>query len=468
MYFRLKKDHEEIPYLLESAKDVSVSFLSAIDTMPVSKATPAFPQAVLPAEGMGGADTWAYFLKQYAPYLSASAGPRYWGFVTGGVTPAAITGDWLATAVDMNAADKSGVSYHIETETIALLRNLLGLPTAFSGFFISGATMSNFTGLAIGRQWVGMERGVDIGKAGLAALGPIKVLSAAPHSSVLKALSMLGLGREAWVKIPALPDREAVDINALKACLEMNEGPFIYVANAGTVNTVDFDDIAALAALKQTHRFWLHVDAAFGGFAACSDTYRHLLSGWELADSITIDAHKWLNVPYDSAMVFCRHPALQSAVFQNAGAAYLGDPAKDFNFINYVPENSRRLRALPAWFSLMAYGAAGYRDIVENNIRLAQQLGQLIEKSKHFKLLAPVRLCVVCFTLDVPQAAHAETVQAFLEKLNAGGVVYMTATVYNGTPAIRAALVNWRTVEEDVTVAFEEMEAVFETINVQA
>jgi glutamate/tyrosine decarboxylase-like PLP-dependent enzyme len=468
MNARLVKDHEEIPYLLEAAKDVSISFLSAIDTMPVTKAIPAFPAAALPAAGMGGADTWAYFLKQYAPYLAANAGPRYWGFVTGGVTPAAITGDWLSTVVDMNAADKGGLSMHIETETIALLRSLFGLPATFNGFFVSGATLSNFTGLAIGRQWVGRQRGVDIGQSGLAAVGPIKVLSCAPHSSAVKALSMLGLGRDALVRIPALPNREAVDIAALKAYLEANEGPFIYIANAGTVNTVDFDDLTALVALKQTHPFWLHVDAAFGGFAACSDTHKHLLAGWEAADSITIDAHKWLNVPYDSAMIFCKHPDLQTAVFQNVGAAYLGNPATDFNVINYVPENSRRLRALPAWFSLMAYGAEGYRDIVENNVTLAQQLGERIAKSRHFKLLAPVRLCVVCFTLDVAVTAQAAAVSRFLEKLNAGGVVYMTATEYQGVPGIRAALVNWRTVEEDVILAFEEMEAVFETISIEA
>lgn len=271
---------------------------------------------------------------------------------------------------------------------------------------------------------------------------------------------MLGLGRNALTKLATLPDREAVDINALKAWINEHPGqPFIYIASAGTVNTVDFDDIAALAELKKEHPFWLHVDAAFGGFAAVSPRYRHLLNGWEAADSITIDAHKWLNVPYDAAMIFTRHPQLQQTVFRNEGAAYLGDPAANFNYINYAPENSRRLRSLPAWFSLQAYGAEGYRDIVESNIRLARQLGERLAKSGRFQLLAPVRLCVVCFTLNHPPRMLAEHVNLFLQQLVKRGIVYVTPTEYKGTPAIRAALVNWRTTDHDIDKVMHELES---------
>ncbi|MGX5820647.1 pyridoxal phosphate-dependent decarboxylase family protein [Chitinophaga lutea] len=435
-------------------------FLQRLHEMKVSRELPDITPADLPEKGMGAADALEHFDNRFGDYLTGNAGPRYFGFVTGGVTPAALAGDWLASAFDMNPADQSAVSYHIETETLRMLRQLFMLPEDFLGCFVSGATMSNFTGLAAARQWLGLQQGVDIAADGVAAV-KVKVLAATPHSSIAKALSMLGLGRNSLELLPRAPEREAVDIHALRAWIAAHPGePFIYVAAAGTVNTVDFDDLAAIAALKKEHRFWLHVDAAFGGFAALSPRYKHLLNGWEAADSITIDAHKWLNVPYDSAMIFTRHPLLQLAVFQNAGAAYLGDPAQRFNFINYAPENSRRLRSLPAWFSLKAYGAEGYRDIVEQNIRLAQQLGERIRKSDRLRLLAPVRLCVACFTLQYPDRVLGERVQLFLQKLVKRGVVYVTATQYQGVPAVRAALVNWRTTEQDIDSAIAEFEAV--------
>lgn len=455
---KLRDDLKFTDQLLQLAKDFSSRFLLATDRLAADKKVQKSSRATLPAEGLGGAAALELFRHTYGDSITAATGPRYWGFVTGGVTPAALMGDWITAAIDLNAADKDAAAFYIETETIALLKALFGLPEGFVGCFVTGATMSNFTGLAAARQWLGMQHGVDIAADGMAALQGLKVLSAAPHSCIGKAMSMLGLGRNNLVRLPVLPGRECVDIPALKSYLDEHKGqPFIYVANAGTVNTVDFDDIAALAELAKEYGFWLHVDAAFGGFAACSAQWKHLLNGWEQANSITIDAHKWLNVPYDAAMIFCRHPEWQHAVFQNAGAAYLGDPGARFNFISNVPENSRRLRALPAWFSLMAYGKEGYGRLVENNIALAQQLGRLLEADTDFVLLSPVRLCVVCFTLNVPAASETAAVSEYLDALNATGIVCMTATVYQGRQAIRAALVNWRTTEKDVTMVYDTM-----------
>lgn len=452
------QDLQQMDAFLQEIKDYSVLFLSSLDTLPVKAGPATFDKIGLPQQGAGAMQTLHKFRKRYEELLAGNSGPRNWGFVTGGATLPAIAGDWLTSVFDMNAADKDTAALQIETETIAMLRQLFGLPDAFSGCFVTGATMANFSGLAMARQWLGSQYGVDIAQEGMGALVNARIISCTPHSSTVKSLAMLGFGRNAMLKLPALPDREAIDINALKEYLEANKDtPLIVVASAGTVNTVDFDDLQAIAELKRTYNFWLHVDAAFGAFAACSAEHKHLLKGWEAADSITVDAHKWLNVPYDAAMIFTRHPQLQLESFKNAGAAYLGDPAKDFKFSNYTPENSRRLRALPAWYTLMAYGADGYAAIVNNNVQLARQFGALINENASFRLLSPVRLCVVCFTLNVADEEKQAAVDALLKALDDSGQVMMTPTVYQGVPAIRAALVNWRTTGKDLDIVWEDL-----------
>lgn len=226
---------------------------------------------------------------------------------------------------------------------------MFGLGEEHSGAFVTGATVSNTVGLAVAREWLGERLGLSVSRDGLAALGPVTVLSGTPHSSVDKALSVLGLGRSSLTSVPVLPGgREAVDVDRLDAALTALEGrPAVVVANAGTVNTVDFDDLRAIAALKERHDFWLHVDAAFGGFAALSPAYAHLTEGIDAADSVCVDLHKWLNVPYDAAVQFTRRQDLQVRVFHNA-SPYLGLPAlPDPDFLHLTPENSRRLRASP-------------------------------------------------------------------------------------------------------------------------
>ncbi|HEY0772284.1 MAG TPA: pyridoxal-dependent decarboxylase, partial [Sphingobacteriaceae bacterium] len=235
--------------------------------------------------------------------------------------------------------------------------------------------------------------------------------------------------------------------------------PVIVVANAGTVNTVDFDDLAAIGKLKKRYNFWMHVDAAFGGFAATSEKYKHLVNGLNYADSITVDAHKWLNVPYDSAMQFTRHKKLQLKVFQNS-AAYLGDPEKSPDFFHYTPENSRRFRALPSWFTLTAYGKEGHAEIVERNCASASYLGARLASNPNFRLLAPVQMNVVCFTL--PKITTFEDIQHYLKAIRDDGRVFFTPTVYKGIPAIRAAISNWQTENSDMDIAYEALTEVWE------
>ncbi|MFB7243532.1 aspartate aminotransferase family protein [Streptomyces populi] len=454
----LSADLDRLPELLQAARDFAVQEVSGLDSRPVARLGKTPAPDPLPDGGAGAEGALARFADRWAPGFSGSAGPRYLGFVTGGATPASLTGDWLTSAYDQNVSGAAGsFASALEHETLGWLRELFGLGEEHHGAFVSGATVSNTVGLAVAREWLGERRGVSVTDDGVGALGPVDVLSGSPHSSVTKALSVLGLGRGSLRRVPVLPgNREAVDVERLDAALGALDGrPAVVVANAGTVNTVDFDDLRAVAALRERHDFWLHVDAAFGGFAALSPEYSSLVAGLDEADSVCVDLHKWLNVPYDAAVQFTRRQDLQVRVFHNA-SPYLGLPGGDPDFLHLTPENSRRLRALPAWFSLAAYGREGHREIVERNVALARRLGERIARAPGLRLLAPVRLNVVCFTLaDDPTERR---VQALADAVAASGEAFVTPTCYDGTHGLRAAFSNWRTSEADTDRVFAAVE----------
>ncbi|WP_430790030.1 pyridoxal phosphate-dependent decarboxylase family protein [Actinoplanes sp. G11-F43] len=443
MYPSLADDLAALPALLQSTRDYAVAVLAGLGERPVAPTPADVPAAPLPVDGGGTAGALAEFQRRWAPGFSGSAGPRYLGFVTGGSTPAALAGDWLTGAFDQNGSNRSGSSAAaLEDETVGWLGEMFGLGPAHTGAFVSGATMSNLVGLAIAREWIGEQRGLSVAGQGLAALGPVPVLSGAAHSSIYKSLSILGLGRDALRPVATRPGREAVDVTALTEALAALDGqPAIVVANAGTVNTVDFDDLRAILALRERFPFWLHVDAAFGGFAALSPAHAHLVDGIAEADSVCVDLHKWLNVPYDGAVQFTRRRDLQVTVFQNA-AAYLPPITGTPDFFHLTPENSRRLRALTAWFTLSAYGVAGHRAIVTAAIDAAHRLGERLTAVPGIELLAPVRLNVVCFAVPTDPTTLAQ-------RIADSGEAFLTPTVYQGRPALRAAFSNWRTAEAD-------------------
>ncbi|MCC5438714.1 pyridoxal phosphate-dependent decarboxylase family protein [Clostridium botulinum] len=458
MDINLKNDLENIDILLEKVTINAFDFLKDINEIATfPKSTNAYTISKLNKDGLGGEKTLEEFMERFYKGIVSCAGSKYFGFVTGGTTPAALMGDWLVSTFDQNATGRDNSSAaKLEEETINLLKQLLGLPETYSGTFVTGATMANFVGLAIGRQWLANELGVNIAIDGLYSIPPIRIVSSTPHSSISKAMSMLGMGRKNMHYIPTIDGREAIDVEALESYLKkLNGEPCIVVANAGTVNTVDFDDLKQIGELKKKYNFFLHVDGAFGGFASCSIKYKKLVEGIEAADSITIDAHKWLNVPYDSAMQFTKHPKLQLQVFQN-NAVYLGELSDNPDFVHLTPENSRRLRALPAWFTLKAYGQNGYQEIIERNCDLAQLLSKKIDESKNFRLLSTTRLNVVCFTINLENGnVKLEQIQQFLNLVNKDGRAFFTQTVYKGIAGIRAAISNWRTEEKDIEIAWE-------------
>jgi glutamate/tyrosine decarboxylase-like PLP-dependent enzyme len=314
--------------------------------------------------------------------------------------------------------------------------------------------MANFTALACARRWWGLEHGVDIDEHGWAGLPSMPVFgSGYVHASDVKALAMLGVGRSSVRKLARDPVGR-LDLDALDRDLAALGGaPAVLIASAGEVNAGDFDPIDAMADLAERHGAWLHVDGAFGLFAAVSDRTRHLLDGLERADSAIADGHKWLNVPYESGFAFVRDPSLQPAVF-GSGAAYLpdvDDPKPNWGYLG--PEMSRRARSFPIWATLRAYGREGYRAILERHLDLAQRLAARIDEAPDLERLADVPLNIVCFRYHPPGVAEER-----LDDLNRrlgdaviedGRVVYGT-TDFGGIVALRPSITNWRMREQDV------------------
>ena len=385
-----------------------------------------------------------------------STGPRYFHYVTGGVTPAALGADWLASALDQHAYNWIGSPLAAQLEQISLdwLKDLFGIPAEWSAVLTTGATASNFVGLAAARRWWGLKQGVDIDTHGFAGLPSVPVFAGGYlHASAIKALGMLGIGR----RQPHILARDAagrLDVAALASSLNGLGGqPAIVVATAGDVNTGDFDPLADVAKLTRAHNAWMHVDGAFGLFAAVSPQTRHLVDGIEGADSIAVDGHKWLNVPYESGFAFVRDAVVHAGAF-SATAAYLRtEPTDRPVFGNLSPEMSRRARALPVWATLRAYGRDGYRAMVERHLRLAQRVAQQVDEAPDLERLADVPLNVVCFRYRPPGVSD-DALDDINRRLGANiledGRVYFGTTDYAGKVAFRPAIVNWRTGEEDV------------------
>jgi glutamate/tyrosine decarboxylase-like PLP-dependent enzyme len=386
---------------------------------------------------------------------TASPGPRFFHFVTGGVTPAALGADWLTSALDQNAFSWVGspLATRLESVSVAWLKELFELPAEWGGALTTGATTANVMGLAAARQWWGERHGRDIGADGLAGLPAVPVLSSGViHTSATKALSMLGIGR-ASVEMFARDAVGRIDLPALERTLrDLGGAPAIIVGNAGEVNAGEFDPLAALADLAEEHGAWLHVDGAFGLFARLSPRVAHLAEGVERAHSVIADGHKWLNVPYDCGFAFVSDSRLLAKVF-SLTAAYLPEEEPEPTYGYLTPETSQRARSLAVWAALRAWGRSGYREMVERHLDLSRRLAGLVDDAPDLERLGDVPLNIVCFRYRPPGVPEEE-----LNALNArlgedvlvDGRVYVGTTSFGGKVAFRPAIVNWRTREGDI------------------
>lgn len=457
-------DARELKEILDLARAEAESYLEALPYDPVrtqraNEVALGFDGS-LPEEGEGGLAALRE-LADGSDALIRSAGPRFFHWVIGGTTPAALGADWLTSAVDQNAGawDSSPLSARLEMLAVDWLRDLFGLPEGWGGVLTTGATMANFVGLACARSWWAERHGVDVDVEGLGELPAVPVFSSGyVHPSATKALAMMGIGRERVRRL----SRDAagrLDLEALERELAaLGDQPAIVIGNAGEVNTGDFDPIAAMADLCEEHGAWLHVDGAFGLFAAVSPRTAHLVSGVERAHSVISDGHKWLNVPHDTGFAFLRDPSRLGRVFSVA-AAYLPGPDDERPvYFNLGPESSRRARAFPVWATLRAYGREGYRRIVERHLDLAQRVAEAVDEAPDFERLAEVPLNIVCFRYrptDVPEDELDELNERVGRDAMADGRLYVGTTTFEGKAAFRPAIVNWRSSEEDVDLILD-------------
>ncbi len=412
--------------------------------------------SALPEQGDGELAALELLIREAPDAAAAASGPRYFHFVTGGTTPAAFGADWMTTVLDQNAYTWVLSPLGVQLELLAMdwLRELFALPEEFGGIMTTGATMANYTAMAAARQWWGERHGVDVSENGLSGLPPMPVFSSGHvHASMLKVLSMLGVGRRQMRRF-ASDARGTLDIEAMRAALGQLDGaPAVICANAGEVNSGAFDPIEALADLAGDHGAWLHVDGAFGLFAAVSPRTQHLTKGIERADSVIADGHKWLNVPYDSGYAFVQDTALLRRHFTYR-ADYLPGPDDPRPTIgSMAPESSRRARALAVWATLRAYGRDGIRAMVEGHLDLAQRLAARVDALPDFERLAEVPLNIVCFRYNPGRLDEAE-----LDELNRrlgeaiidDGRVSAGTTLFEGRVGLRPAICNWRTTAADI------------------
>ena len=382
-----------------------------------------------------------------SPATMASAGPRFFGFVIGGAHPVAVAADWLATAWDQNAGAfvASPVAATLEQVAQRWLLELLGLPETTVVGFVTGATMANMTALAAARHAVLQRAGWDVDEQGLAGSpGLTVVVGDEVHPSVLKGLGMLGLGRRSVKRVP-VDAQGRMKADALPAI----SGPTIVCAQAGNVNTGAVDPLPEIVEWARAADAWVHVDGAFGLWAAAAPARAHLVRGLAGADSWATDAHKWLNVPYDSGLTFVRDPEPLRAAM-GVTAAYLPDSMMR-EPSSSAPELSRRARGVAVWATLRALGRSGVADLVERDCRYAARFADGL-RAAGFEVLNDVVLnqVLVSFGDDA-------TTRRVIAAIQQDGTCWAGVTVWQGHTAMRISVSGWQTTDEDVERSLEAM-----------
>ncbi len=402
----------------------------------------------LPDSGVDAETVIEELVRGMDPGLVASAGPRYFGFVIGGSVPAALAADWLTSTWDQNAAIYAAAPAACVAEEVCArwVVELFGLPHGSSVGFVTGGQMGNFTGLAAARHAVLRRAGWDVERRGLLGAPPVRVLvGEEAHVTVAVAVRLLGLGADSIERV-AVDAQGRMRPEALDERLSRTRGPAIVCAQAGNIDTGAIDPLDEIGEIAARNGAWCHVDGAFGLWAAASPAYRNRVSGIERADSWVADAHKWLNVPYDSSFAIVKDPASHRAAMALT-AAYLPRENEEERWpAEWVPELSRRARALPVYAALRSLGRDGVARIVENCCARAAQLAGLFASAPEVEVLNDVTLNQVLVRFDDDDA----TTDAVIRAVQDEGVCWLAGTTFRGRRAMRISICNWTTSADDI------------------
>jgi glutamate/tyrosine decarboxylase-like PLP-dependent enzyme len=453
---------EEMRTLAHRMVDDAIDYVAGVRDRPVWQPPPpdvaARLQAPAPQEPQDTGDVYAEFLRDILPYPMGNIHPRFWGWYMGNGTFTGALGDFWAAIMNSNMGGGNHGAVLVEQQVVGWLQDLLGFPQGAGGLLVSGGSMANLIGLAVARS---AKAPYDVRAEGVAAGPPLVVYASTEvHSCNQKAVELLGLGhRHGLHKIPVLPDYR-IDLDALAAAIAADRAagrlPICVIGSAGTVNTGAVDDLAALADLCARENLWFHVDGAIGAIAVLAESVRGLLAGVERADSVALDLHKWLHIPFEAGCVLVRDRQAHRSTFaltpEYLEPAARGLAGTSFWYSDYGLQLSRHFRALKVWFSVKEHGLARFGRMMDRNVAQAHFLARLIAADPALELLAPVTLDIVCFRLrfeGLDPAARNAANKEVLTRLQERGIAAPSATVLRGDYCLRVAIANHRSTDAD-------------------
>ncbi len=448
--------------------DDVMDYLQHIKEKPVWQKFPdeskQFLQQDVPAEPTDANGVYAEFKEHIFPYIKGNTHPRFWAWVQGTGTPLGVLADMLASAMNPNVSMGDHAAVYVDKQVVDWCKQIMHYPQTASGILVSGASMANITALIVARNHqaaTARQQGVASAKGRM-----VMYCSAETHACVIKAAEAIGIGTDGVRKI-AVNEKYEIDIALLKDVIEKDhvDGnlPFCVVGNAGTVNTGAIDDLDALRNICDDYKLWFHVDGAFGAFAKLAPAYEERLKAIEVADSVALDLHKWMYMPYEVGCTLVKNAEAHRNAFNGAPNYLLhherGLAAGPDGIQNYGLELSRGFKALKVWMSIKEHGLEKYKALIQQNIHQAFYVGELVTKEEQLELLTPVTMNIVCYRFtgnNIPAEKLNGINKEILMRLQEQGIASPSSTLLQGRYAIRLAIVNHRSRKEDFETLINE------------